>query len=144
MQSLVNAIRSTGARNVIMLGGLQYANDLSGWLTHAPRDPDRNLVASWHFYPWNACNGPLCWNRQVAPVIARIPVVVGEMGETNCADNFINPLMRWLDVRSSSYLAWSWNATWACTDPGPSLIRSWAGAPTPYGAGYRAHLRALK
>ncbi len=138
MQSLVNAIRSTGARNVIMLGGLQYANDLSGWLTHAPRDPDRNLVASWHFYPWNACNGPLCWNRQVAPVIARIPVVVGEMGETNCADNFINPLMRWLDVRSTSYLGW------ACTDPGPSLISSWAGTPTPYGAGYRAHLRALK
>jgi endoglucanase len=144
MQSLVNAIRSTGARNVIMLGGLQYANDLSGWLTHAPRDPDRNLVASWHFYPWNACNGPLCWNRQVAPVIARVPVVVGEMGETNCADNFINPLMRWLDVRSTSYLAWAWNARWACTDPGPSLISSWAGTPTPYGAGYRSHLRALK
>jgi hypothetical protein len=144
MQSLVTAIRSAGARNVIMLAGLQYANDLSGWLTHAPRDPDHNLAASWHYYPWNACSGPLCWNRQVAPVIARVPVVVGEMGETNCADNFINPLMRWLDVRSTSYLAWAWNAAWACTDPGPSLISSWAGAPTPYGTGYRAHLRALK
>jgi hypothetical protein len=144
MQSLVTAIRSAGARNVIMLAGLQYANDLSGWLTHAPRDPDRNLAASWHFYPWNACSGPLCWNRQVAPVIARVPVVVGEMGETNCADNFINPLMRWLDVRSTSYLAWAWNAAWACTDPGPSLISSWVGTPTIYGAGYRAHLRALK
>lgn len=142
MQSLVTAIRSTGARNVILLAGIQYANDLSGWLTHVPRDPDHNLAASWHFYPWNACSGPLCWNRQVAPVIARVPVVVGEMGETNCADNFINPLMKWLDARSTGYLAWVWNADMACTQP--SLITTYGGSPTRYGAGYRSHLRSLR
>lgn len=143
MQSLVTAIRSTGARNVIMLPGLVYANDLSGWLAHEPRDPDHNIAASWHIYPWNPCAGRPCWNSQVAPVIARVPVVVGEFGETNCADNRINPLMRWLDLRGTGYLAWAWNATWTCT-VGPSLIRSWAGAPTLYGAGYRQHLLSLR
>jgi hypothetical protein len=142
MQSLVNAVRSTGARNVILLSGVQYANDLSGWLSHAPRDPGRNLAASWHFYPWNACNGLLCWNSQVAPVIARVPVIADEFGETNCADNFINPLMRWLDARSTGYLAWAWNPGWECTT-GPSLITNFAGSPTAYGAGYRQHIRSL-
>ncbi len=141
MQSLVTAIRSAGARNVILLGGLAYGNDLTGWTSHAPRDPGRNLAASWHFYPWNACNAPSCWNSQVAPVIAKVPVIVGEMGEDNCSDISIGPLMRWLDARSTSYLAWAWNAGWTCS-AGPSLITSYAGSPTPYGAGYRSHLRA--
>jgi endoglucanase len=143
MQSLVTAIRSTGARNVILLPGLAWANDLTGWLRHAPRDPDRNLAASWHFYPWNACNSQSCWNRQVAPVIAKVPVILDEFGEDNCADNSIDPLMSWLDARSAGYLAWAWNAGWQCS-AGPSLITNYDGSPTGYGAGYRAHLRALK
>jgi len=143
MQSLVTAIRSTGARNVILLAGLAWANDLTGWLRHAPRDPDRNLAASWHFYPWNACNTRACWNAQVAPVIAKVPVIADEVGEDNCADNFIDPLMSWLDAHSTGYLAWAWNADWACS-AGPSLITSYNGTPTGYGAGYRAHLRALR
>jgi hypothetical protein len=142
MQTLVTAIRSTGARNVILLGGVAYANNLTGWLTHEPRDPDHNLAASWHYYPWNACSARSCWNSQVAPVIAKVPVIVDEFGETNCADNFINPLIRWLDARSTSYLAWAW-ASWDCS-AGPSLITSYAGSPTPYRAGYRSHLRSLR
>jgi endoglucanase len=147
MQSLVTAIRSTGARNVILLGGLRYADDLTGWLRHVPRDPDHNLAASWHLYPWNLCNAQSCWNRQVAPVIAKVPVVVDEFGVASCSATFINPLMRWLDARSTGYLAWAWNARWPCAGgpgKGPSLITSYSGSPTAYGAGYESHLRSLK
>jgi len=143
MQSLITAVRSTGARNVIMLGGLRYADDLTGWLRHAPHDRDHNLVASWHFYPWNRCNTMACWNRQVAPVMAKVPVLADEFGETDCADTFIDPLMQWLDPHGTGYLAWAWEANWKCTS-GPSLITDWAGDPTGYGAGYQAHLRALQ
>jgi hypothetical protein len=48
MQTLVNTVRATGASNVIMLGGLAYANDLSQWLTYRPTDPDGNLAAAWN------------------------------------------------------------------------------------------------
>jgi endoglucanase len=140
MQSLVSAIRSTGAHNVIMLGGLEYANDLTGWLRHKPRDPDRNLAASWHSYNFNACDVGSCWAVQVAPVMARVPLIAGEIGESNCSDSYIGPLMRWLDARSASYLAWAWNSDFACS-AGPGLITSYAGTPTAYGAGYRSHLR---
>jgi endoglucanase len=142
MQSLVNAVRSTGATNVIMLGGLEYANDLDGWLAHEPTDPDHDLAASWHSYNFNACSTRSCWHAQVAPVIAKVPLIAGEIGENDCADAYIDPLMHWLDARSGSYLAWAWNAGFTCAS-GPGLISSYTGIPTAYGRGYRAHLKKL-
>ena len=56
MQQMVNAVRSTGANNVLMLGGEEYSNDLTDWLQYEPTDPDHNLVASWHSYNFNACS----------------------------------------------------------------------------------------
>ena len=53
MQALVNAVRRTGAHNVILVGGLRWANDLSGWLSYRPADPGHNLAASWHSYNFN-------------------------------------------------------------------------------------------
>jgi len=75
-------------------------------------------------------------------VIARVPVINGEMGEINCADTFINPLMNWLDARATGCLAWAGSARWACA-VGPILITSYASTPTRCGAGYRAHLCSL-
>ena len=132
MQTLVNAVRSTGARNVIMLGGLAWSNDLTGWPSHEPADPDHNLAASWHSYNFNACNIRSCWTAQIAPVIAKVPVIAGEIGENDCADTYIDPLTSWLNSKSTSYLAWAWDTDSNCAT-GPGLITSYAGTPTPYG-----------
>jgi hypothetical protein len=142
MQTLVNAVRGAGANNVIMLGGIEYANDLTQWLTYEPADPDGNLVASWHSYNFNTCSTQSCWTSQVAPVAAKVPVIAGEIGENDCADTYIDPLMTWLDSASISYLAWAWNADFNCSQ-GPGLITDYDGAPTAYGAGYEAHLQSL-
>ena len=142
MQALVDAVRGTGARNVILLGGLAYANDLTGWLAREPADPDHNLAASWHSYNFNRCSNVTCWTSLVAPVIAQVPVVAGEIGENDCGSGYIDAVMNWLDSQSTSYLAWAWNADFPCAS-GPSLITSYAGTPTPYGAGYQSHLLSL-
>src|SRR5215472_4781095 len=89
MQQMVNAVRSTGANNVLMLGGEEYSNDLTGWLQYEPTDPDHNLVASWHSYNFNTCSSQSCWTSQIAPVIASVPVVAGEIGENDCAGSYI-------------------------------------------------------
>jgi len=143
MQTLVNTVRATGANNVIMLGGLSFANDLSEWLKYEPKDPDHNLAASWHSYNFNPCDSLQCWNSQVGPVIASVPVIAGEIGENDCADHYIDPLMAWLDSKSTSYLAWSWNVNSGGCEPGDNLINDYSGAPTPYGAGYQSHLASL-
>ncbi len=141
MQMLINTVRATGATNVIMLGGLDYANDLSGWLTHLPIDPLNNMVASFHLYNFNPCNSDSCWNRQVAPVAAQVPVIVGELGENDCKSTFINTSMDWFDQHDIGYLAWGWDV-YNCGSF-PSLITSYDGTPTRYGQGFKTHLTAL-
>src|SRR3546814_2552327 len=50
MQEIVDAIRTAGAEQPIIVGGNDYANDLSGWLAHRPTDPlaSDQIVAGWH------------------------------------------------------------------------------------------------
>jgi hypothetical protein len=139
MRMLVAVIRSTGARQPIMLGGLGWAGDPSGWSTWRPADPAQALVASVHVYNFGGCVTRSCWNRTVAPVAARVPVVTGELGENDCAHGFVDGYMTWADAHGVSYLGWTWNP-WDCED-GPALISDWSGTPTDYGDGLRNHLR---
>ncbi|MDX3112219.1 glycoside hydrolase family 5 protein [Streptomyces scabiei] len=138
MQTLVNAVRSTGATNPVMVGGIDYSNDLSGWLTYAPSDPAGNLMASWHSYNFNSCNTRSCWDSTIAPVAARYPLVVGEIGQNDCAHGYVDTLMNWLDIRELGYLGWTWN-TWDCKS-GPALITDYDGTPTAYGQGLKNRL----
>jgi hypothetical protein len=141
MQTLVNTVRATGATNIIMLGGLEYSNDLSQWLQFEPTDSTNNLAASFHLYNFNGCNNTSCWSSQVAPVAAKVPVITGELGENDCADTFINTAMSWLDQQGIGYLAWGWD-TYDCSSF-PSLITDYSGTPTAFGAGFKQHLIAL-
>lgn len=142
MQQLVTAIRHIGARQPIMLGGLAWSNDLSQWLRWRPRDPRHQLVASFHLYNFNTCSTVSCWDRTVAPVAKRVPVVTGELGESDCAHGFIDSYMGWADEHGISYLGWTWD-TWDCRD-GPALIKSYDGTPTAFGVGLRDHLVATR
>ncbi len=142
MQQMVNAVRSTGANNVLMLGGEEFSNDMTQWLTHEPTDPDHDLVASWHSYNFNTCSTQSCWTSQIQPVIASVPLVAGEIGENDCAGTYINPLTAFLESQKSSFLAWAWNADFACSS-GPGLITDYTGTPTAYGAAFKAIMQAL-
>jgi endoglucanase len=140
MQQMLDAVRSTGAHNVVLVSGSSWARDLTGWLAHEPKDPVGNLVASWHWYDDGSCMNEGCWQREVAPVAARVPVLVSEIGEKDCASTSVDPLMTWLDQHDIGYLAWTWN-TWDCGD-GPALIKDYSGAPTAYGQGVMEHFRS--
>jgi hypothetical protein len=145
MQRLVNAVRATGATQPIMVGGLDWASDLRRWLTYRPHDPLGQLVASEHNFGRLAPCATRC-RHAISAVARRVPVVVGELGETDCAHGYLDDWMRYADRHGISYLGWTWNATapgsWTCRG-GPSLIRNWAGAPTRFGGGFRRHLRDL-
>ena len=139
MQSLVNAVRATGATNILMLGGLEWANDMREWLTYKPTDPQNNLAASWHSYSNNACATQSCWDSQVAPVAQQAPVVIGEFGQDGCGFDYMQQLVDWADAHGIGYLAWTWNP-WGCTT-GAVLIKDWNGTPEPgVGDGLKAHL----
>jgi endoglucanase len=140
MQQLVTAVRSTGATNVVILGGLGWAGDISQWTSHRPRDPLGQEAAAWHIYNFGGCTDSTCWSAQAGSVPG-IPVVVTEIGETDCGSSFVNPLMTWLDKARYSYLAWTWDDWHGCG--GPSLLTSYDGTPNgAYGRAVRAHLRS--
>jgi endoglucanase len=140
MQQLVTAVRSTGATNVVILGGLGWAGDISRWTSHQPADPLGQEAAAWHVYNFGSCTEATCWSAQAGSVLG-IPVVVTEIGETDCGSSFVDPLMTWLDERGYSYLAWTWDDWAGCN--GPSLLASYDGTPNgAYGRAVRAHFRS--
>jgi hypothetical protein len=116
MQTLVDTIRAAGATQPVMVGGLDYADDLSQWVEHAPDDPLDQEAASFHNYMGKECDNVGCWNSEIAPVAADVPVVTGEFAEDDYEEpgcpggpnNFDDEYMDWADQHGVSYLAWAW------------------------------------
>jgi endoglucanase len=141
MQSLLDAVRGTGARQPVLLSGNNWGGDLSQWLAHRPVDPAGQTVASAHIYSFSQCNTPACWESTLAPVARVVPVVTAELGEDTCTGDFVTRYMDWADSRGVGYLGWTWNP-WDCRT-GPALISSWDGAPTAFGRHVRDRFAAL-
>ncbi len=140
MQQLVDAVRGTGARQPLLLGGVDYSTNLSGWLAHEPTDPLRQLVASVHMYSIGTCDNAKCWNSNIAPVAKHVPVVTGEFGATACSTVLPTEYMKWADRHSVSYVAWGW-APGTCQLY--ALIKNYSGSATTYGQAFQSHLLAL-
>jgi hypothetical protein len=144
MQQAVDTMRRAGYRGVIAIPGIAYANDLSEWLSHRPRDPLRQLVAEAHVYGKNACDSVACFDRTLAPVARRVPLFFGETGETydasSCGATNVSRFMRWADAHRVGYLAWTWNTWNSCS----ALIEDFAGRPhAAYGAWVKQHYAAV-
>lgn len=145
-QSLVDAIRSTGARQPIMVPGRDYSNDLSKWLRYLPRDPLHQLAASFHNYPPLECNNQTCWDGVIANIAATHPVVTGEFGQDDCGTDFDTTYMDWADQHGVGYTAWWWMVG---DVPLPDchsldLIADFGGTPRPnHGVAVHDHFAAL-
>ena len=122
MQTLITAVRDTGANNLIMLGGPNYANDVSKLLEYLPSDPANNIASSIHVYNFNYCVTEDCWERSYASIASTIPVIAGEIGESDNSGEFVTSLVHWLKEKNIHYLAWDWG------DSQPKLISDYSGA----------------
>ncbi len=143
MQTLINTIRATGARQPILLAGLNHGNDISGWLANMPVDPDGQLAAAFHVYQPNSCATTACFDSTVAPVAAVVPTTTLEFSEQDCSEKWDNALMNWDDAHGVGYLGWGWFIlTKNCRSL--YLIDDWAGTPaSPNGTALHDHLAAL-
>ena len=146
MSQLVAAIRAAGAAQPIMLGGLNYSNDLSGWLAHKPSDSQ--LVASWHNYPGQDPCGytTSCWDAATSAVAASVPIITGEFGETDGGSASMTAFMNWADAHGIGYLPWAWWDADGLTGDAAlyALYQGTNFTPhAPAGTNYEAHLAAL-
>ncbi len=146
MADLVSAIRGAGASQPILLAGLDYANDLRGWLANRPADGQ--LIASWHNYPGQRCSSPTCWDAEIAPVASVVPVMVTEFGQTDGTSTFLQTFMSWADAHGIGYSPWAWwqvDASESLTASRYALITDTTTfAPkAPAGTAYKSHLASL-
>ncbi len=77
MQRLLDTVRAAGARNVVLVGGLDYAYDLSGMARgYALQEKGgHGIILSTHIYPWKKG-----WADKVLVVADQYPILVGEVG----------------------------------------------------------------
>jgi hypothetical protein len=136
MQALVDAVRGTGANNIIVAGGLGYAYDLSGVLNgFALEDKTGNgIMYATHFYNWHKG-----WEQHILGVAAKYPVLVGETGADIHKMPFIKAdqqedpytwapdAIGFIQKNHLNWTAWSFH-----TRATPDLILDWNYTPTPY------------
>ena len=77
LQGLITAVRGTGAKNIVVCGGLNWSYDLSGILTGYALDDlgGNGVVYDAHVYPWKRN-----WQKNFLDVAAVHPVLLGEVG----------------------------------------------------------------
>jgi hypothetical protein len=136
MQALLDAVRQTGANNIVIVGGLDWSYDLSGVLTgFAVEDRNGNgIVYSTHIYPWKSD-----WQKKFIDVAKLHPIFIGECGATQERLDFIPPSQHedpstWVPdflglVQKNRYhwTAWSFHPK-----ASPCLLNDWNYSPTPY------------
>jgi hypothetical protein len=141
MQQAVTVMRKAGYRGVISISGIDYANNLSEWLSHMPRDPRRQLIAETHVYGKNSCSSVSCFDKTLAPVARRVPLIFGETGETydasSCGAEHIETFLKWADAHRAGYFTWTWNTWGNCS----ALISDFASAKpfSAYATFVRSH-----
>ncbi len=128
LDAMVSAIRTAGATQPILLGGLDYANDLEHWLEFAPDDDQ--LVAAFHSYDFKECGTEQCWNDVIGELADSVPVLTSELGADDPVAGYVSDYLAWSDERNLGALFWVWADHPA--DP-MALVADDRSRPTPYG-----------
>lgn len=136
MQKLIDVIRATGAKNIVIAGGLDWGYDLSGVLTgHALDDRGGNgIVYSSHVYPWKSD-----WQGKFVEAAQKYPLFLGEVGAEVEKLSFVPPERQedpytWVPDMLGVIQKYKLNWTAWCFHPksSPRVLKDWNYTPTPY------------
>ena len=139
MKGLLRAVRETGARNPVIVAGLFWTNDLTGWdQGWAMDDPDGDgILYSWHTYNWHPG-----WKR-ILPIAEKHPIFVGECGgdakkmdfikaeDQEDPNTFCPDLLGFIQDHKLH-----WTGFCMHTGATPRLLLDWDYTPTPFWGEY--------
>ncbi len=136
MQRLVDVVRATGAKNIVIAGGLDWSYDISGVLKgFALKEPGGNgIVYSTHVYSWKKN-----WQEKFLAVAEKYPLFLGECGASQERMPFIPQAQHedpstWVpdflgmvQANQLNWTGWSFHPK-----ASPCLLSDWDYTPTPY------------
>jgi hypothetical protein len=143
MQTLLDTIRSTGAKNVVVAGGLDYAYDFNGILDGRElKDPTGNgVIYANHVYD-NKGDSVFTWIAKMEKASAKLPIIIGEFGgsggpnrrrgwwgqspSTAMGDDWLLHILQAIQDHNWAFTAWDLHP-----EAGPTLISDWNYTPTP-------------
>ena len=147
MQKLVETVRATGAKNVIIAGGLDWAYDCSGVMNgYELKDAAGNgIMYSVHVYPWKSD-----WKGKFLACAEKHPLFLGEVGcqpfkmpwESKLVDPYewAPDVIACIQRHRLNWTAWSFHVS-----ASPCVIADWDYNPTTcWGAFVRAALRGAR
>ncbi|MCL1888209.1 MAG: glycoside hydrolase family 5 protein [Kiritimatiellaeota bacterium] len=147
MQKLLDTVRATGAKNIAVAGGLDWAYDLSGVAMgyRLAETGGNGVMYATHIYP-----DKKGWAEHVLPTAAKHPVYVGEAGcrtfpmeyeaELAAPYQWAPDVFAFIQKHRLHWSAWSFH-----TGAEPCVISDWDFTPTPHwGAFVRSALRGAK
>ncbi len=147
MQQLLDTIRATGAKNLVVVGGLDWAYDFSGILEGRQlKDPDGNgVIYANHCYN-NKNQAVETWIANMEKAAGKLPIIISEFGGAYFKPGDVPPRSPWgfggmrrndgdwlmrvlqaIEEHKWSYTAWDFHPA-----AGPTLISGWDYKPTPY------------
>lgn len=131
MQMLADAVRATGALNLVVIPGLDWAYDLSGVPAH--RIAGQNIVYATHPYNNRSKTRARFWDLYWGFLTDTDAVLVTEFGENSgtCAAEYGASVLAYADAHGAGWTAWAWFPG-GCSFP--ALILDWNGTPSAIGA----------
>ncbi len=137
MQKIADTIRAVGAKNLLMISGLDWGYWLEGIdQGYAIDDKGGNgILYDTHVYPWK----PLDWDAHTTLIADRYPIIIGEFGHYGDAaapregkqvltsDEWLHRILSWIDEHNYHFTAWDFHP-----HAGPCLIQSFNNEPTEF------------
>jgi hypothetical protein len=129
MQALLDAVRATGANNVVVAGGLDWSYDMSGFLAGKQfSDPKGNGVVYANHAYGNKGDTVARWVAKMEVAAAKVPIIVSEWGSEPRGPSSAGPRSeQWVrQVLAALHdHDWDWVAWDMHPRAGPRLVADW-------------------
>lgn len=126
MQQMHDVIRAV-ADNTVIVGGLNWAFDLSGVISGAYKVKGTNIAYATHPYDYDG-KQLAQWAGAFGALAATAPVIMTEFGQYCATNTYVEDLLNYAEALGIHYTAWAWYVN-GCSFP--SVISDWNGTPFP-------------
>ncbi len=133
MQKMLDAVRGTGAMNVVVIGGLDWSYDMSGMLAgrQAKDSVGNGIIYANHAYPFKGDTVEK-WIAKMELAEKHLPFIVSEFGSQTRGKPENDA--KWVNAVLAAMHSHGWNFTAWDLHPAasPCLILDWNYTPTPF------------